>query len=127
MPMVIERPCLRPRAIWFGAKFICAMAASTAARLASATLAVPFRMRETVAGETPARRATSVRVEVGVGVGMSLKSCPGPAVIDDRRRLPYPAACHGQARAAPAARNATRARGPDWRAAVRRRAAAPSG
>ena len=52
-------------AIWFGANFMCAIAASTASRLSSETLAVPLRMRETVLGDTPAWRATSSRVEGG--------------------------------------------------------------
>ena len=63
MPMVSERPFLSPCAIWFGAKLTFSMAASTASRLSSETLAVPLRMRETVLGETPARRATSINVD----------------------------------------------------------------
>ena len=75
--MVIERPFFKPCAIWFGANFMCAIAASTASRLSSDTLAVPFRMRETVLGDTPAWRATSSRVEGGAAWALSFKVIPG--------------------------------------------------
>jgi hypothetical protein len=47
-----------------------AIASMTAWRLSSDTLAVPFNIRDTVLGETPAKRATSMRV-----VGLSFGDC----------------------------------------------------
>jgi hypothetical protein len=47
-----------------------------AVRLFSDTLAVPFKMRETVLGDTPALRATSSKVDGGAVLSSSIKSVP---------------------------------------------------
>src|SRR3982751_4674816 len=62
MPMVIVVPVFRLRANRLGLKSSLLMADSTAWRLSEVTRAVPFRMRDTVLGDTPASRATSSRV-----------------------------------------------------------------
>jgi hypothetical protein len=64
--MLIVRPPARPRATGFGRKPNLATTRSTACFLASLTLAVPFKMRETVLGETPALRATTSSVVIGL-------------------------------------------------------------
>ena len=45
-------------------------------RLSYDTRAVPFKMRETVLGDTPALRATSSNVDGGVELSSSIKSDP---------------------------------------------------
>jgi hypothetical protein len=57
-PTLCVRPPARPRAIGFGTKPDSAIARSTASCLSRLTTAVPFRMRDTVLGDTPARSAT---------------------------------------------------------------------
>jgi hypothetical protein len=57
-PTLSVRPPARPRATGLGTKPSRAMASSTAARLSSLTMAVPLRMRDTVAADTPALAAT---------------------------------------------------------------------
>ena len=57
-PTLSVRPPARPRATGLGTKPNVAMAWSTAWRLSSLTTAVPFRMRDTVLGDTPAAWAT---------------------------------------------------------------------
>jgi hypothetical protein len=57
------------------------MAASTAWRLSSDTLAVPFRIRETVLGDTPAWRATSIKVDGPEEWEVSAKVLPVDVVM----------------------------------------------
>jgi hypothetical protein len=57
------------------------MAASTARRLSSETRAVPFRIRETVLGDTPALRATSISVDGPEERGVSAKTVPFDYVL----------------------------------------------
>ena len=61
-PTLIDLPPASERATGFGMNCSLAMAASTARTFDSRTRAVPFRMRETVLGETPASLATISRV-----------------------------------------------------------------
>ena len=61
-PTLIDLPPASERATGFGMNCSLAMAASTARTLESRTRAVPFRMRETVLGDTPASFATISRV-----------------------------------------------------------------
>jgi hypothetical protein len=60
--MLIDLPRASERATGFGMNRSLAMAASTARTFASRTLAVPFRIRETVLGDTPASFATIASV-----------------------------------------------------------------
>ena len=62
--MLWLRPPAKLRAMGLGTKSNSAMAWSTACFLASLTTAVPFKMRETVLKETPARWATISMVTV---------------------------------------------------------------
>ena len=63
-PTLMDLPPASDRATGFGMNCSLAMAASTARTFVSRTRAVPFRMRETVLGETPASFATISRVTV---------------------------------------------------------------
>jgi hypothetical protein len=61
--MVCDLPLANPCATGLGLKLSLAIAFSTAAFFSALTLAVPFSMRDTVLGETPASRATISSVE----------------------------------------------------------------
>ena len=58
-PMILADFLNKERATSLGTKSVCSMTSNTRFRLSGLTLAVPFMTRETVAGETPANRATS--------------------------------------------------------------------
>src|SRR6187399_2281923 len=60
--MRIMREPARRRAAWLGMYLSAAIAALTRSRVAVRTLVSPLTTRETVIGETPARRATSAMV-----------------------------------------------------------------
>ena len=63
-PMLKVLPPANPRAKGLGTKPNACVASITAWRLASLTTAVPFNMRDTVLGDTPARLATISKVTV---------------------------------------------------------------
>ena len=69
MPIAIDFPRTRARAVRLGRKLSRSMAASTAARFSGWTGLLPVSTRETVLGETLARRAISLTVGCLVFIG----------------------------------------------------------